>query len=646
MKPKRCSDKNETRQLSAPTTSRRSGPGGDGYWPSQLLHELPSPVFALDAQGSIVFWNRRCEEITGYESKEIVGNPHAPALLWPGPADREQVAQQWSRSRDFACEVTGKDGRVRCIQWHVMSDRFPVAGWSSWAVGNDLTELPALRQVQQPRADAEAVLNALPDRIIVMDLDGHIEFANRQFLHEVGRTPEQVLGKTPSDLGVLSGEQFQRLMAEVVPKLIAAGTLANIEIVAQRQGGHSFPALLSFGLLRSATGEPQAVVGSGRDIQVIKEAQAATAEKERMLQALFHAIPESLLLLDREGRVLICNETAAQRLAGSIPELIGTFIFDYLAGAATADTCRERRARFTEVLGSGKPVHFTDKRADLVLESTVYPILDDQGHVASVVVFARDVTEHRQAQQELHEYRERMRNAERLASLGALGAELGHELTQPLSVVRLANQTALAELERRDCPEAVKQDLQASLAASAAIAAIASRFRDFAGRSTRTRETEVQIDRVTEWTFRLLEPTARQAKVSLRAESLDTLPALRMRENDLEQLFFTLVQNAIQAADGTEDRCLVITGALQEGQIVLQFQDNCGGIEPGHLPRIFEPFFTTKPPGRGTGLGLCIARRLARAQGGQISVHNRYREGVTFTVTLPMDCVQTGEIGV
>jgi signal transduction histidine kinase len=108
-----------------------------------------------------------------------------------------------------------------------------------------------------------------------------------------------------------------------------------------------------------------------------------------------------------------------------------------------------------------------------------------------------------------------------------------------------------------------------------------------------------------------------------------------MPENDLDQVFFALVQNAVQAADGIKDRHLFITGTLQDDRVVLQFQDNCGGIDPAHLPRIFDPFFTTKPSGQGTGLGLCIARRIVCRRGGQISVSSQQGEGTTFTVTLP-----------
>jgi two-component system, NtrC family, sensor kinase len=224
---------------------------------------------------------------------------------------------------------------------------------------------------------------------------------------------------------------------------------------------------------------------------------------------------------------------------------------------------------------------------------------------------------------------------ERLALLGMVSATLVHELIQPLSVVRLAIQDAEAKSEGLDCPNAVRQDLQDALTACARISEIVTRFGQLVRGPGKQKEVEVHIQRVADQTIRLLEPSAKQAKMTLRTENLETLPAITMRETDLEQLFFALAHNAVQAADGAKDRCLLVTGTQQENTVILQFQDNCGGIDPMHLPRIFEPFFTTKPPGRGTGLGLCIARRIVCQRGGQISVESHSGEGTTFTVTLP-----------
>jgi PAS domain S-box-containing protein len=365
------------------------------------------------------------------------------------------------------------------------------------------------------------------------------------------------------------------------------------------------------------------------------ETQEADTEKENVLQAIFHTMTEPMFLLDRERRIVTCNEAAAKQVGRSVQELVGLALFDCGAAIAPDRTREQYRARIDEAFRSSAPVCLIVERDGLVYDHTIHPVLGSNGQARWVVVLIRDVTESRRAQKELDEYHESMRQAERLTSLGVIIATLVHELAQPLSAVRLVMQSATAELAKLNCPEVVRQDLQIGLAACSNIDDIVGRLRDLSREPGKPKEVEVSIRHVAERTFRLLEPSAQQAKVKFWTENLDALPAVRMRENELDQLFFALAQNAVQAADGRNDRHLLITGTLQEDRIILQFQDNCGGIDPVHLPRIFDPFFTTKPSGQGAGLGLCIARRIVCQRGGQISVESQQGEGTTFTVTLP-----------
>jgi C4-dicarboxylate-specific signal transduction histidine kinase len=119
-------------------------------------------------------------------------------------------------------------------------------------------------------------------------------------------------------------------------------------------------------------------------------------------------------------------------------------------------------------------------------------------------------------------------------------------------------------------------------------------------------------------------------------QGLDALPAVCIHEKDLEQLFFALAQNAIQAADGQQSRRFTILGRREGELVALEFSDDCGGIAPESLPHIFEPFYTTKPAGEGTGLGLCIAQRVVAQARGQMSVESHYGSGTTFRVSLPI----------
>jgi signal transduction histidine kinase len=109
----------------------------------------------------------------------------------------------------------------------------------------------------------------------------------------------------------------------------------------------------------------------------------------------------------------------------------------------------------------------------------------------------------------------------------------------------------------------------------------------------------------------------------------------------LEQLFFALSQNAIQAADGTRPSHLIISGELVGDRIELQFRDDCGGIAPKNLERIFEPFFTTKSAGLGMGLAIC--RRIIESHGGRVWAVNNASEGATVSFSLPSVNHRRGE---
>jgi two-component system NtrC family sensor kinase len=134
----------------------------------------------------------------------------------------------------------------------------------------------------------------------------------------------------------------------------------------------------------------------------------------------------------------------------------------------------------------------------------------------------------------------------------------------------------------------------------------------------------------------LLEERAWRAKVVLQIDGINNLPPVYSNRSDMEQLFFSLVDNAINAADGRNNHRLVISGRVKDGYIELRFSDNCGGIPKKNLARIFEPFFTTKPKGRRTGLGLCVVKRIVARANGKVHAESKPGKGSTFVVTLPV----------
>ena len=122
-------------------------------------------------------------------------------------------------------------------------------------------------------------------------------------------------------------------------------------------------------------------------------------------------------------------------------------------------------------------------------------------------------------------------------------------------------------------------------------------------------------------------------------EDFEGLPFMNCNPSQLNQVFLNLINNAAHAIG--EEGTITVSSKVEEGGIVVRVSDTGGGISPDVMPRIFEPYFTTKPAGKGTGIGLSIAREIVENHGGTIDVEKTSSEGTTFIVRFPVESDHT-----
>ena len=238
---------------------------------------------------------------------------------------------------------------------------------------------------------------------------------------------------------------------------------------------------------------------------------------------------------------------------------------------------------------------------------------------------------------ELREYREKMFRAEQLASLGTIGSAIAHQLSQPLSVIRMSIQKTLRNLRKIDCPDIVKEVLDDSLDQVSHASSVVKGFLALGHTFSKEKISNINIYKTAVKTRAVFNEAAKRAKIELIVEkTLKRLPTIKGMPGEIEQMFFVLVQNAIQAAKANRAQWFKISGSVKEGQIELKFSDSCGGIEPDNLDQIFEPFFTTKPAEQGTGLGLAILKQIVKDHNGSVRVDSKLGEGTSFYVTFPI----------
>jgi signal transduction histidine kinase len=230
---------------------------------------------------------------------------------------------------------------------------------------------------------------------------------------------------------------------------------------------------------------------------------------------------------------------------------------------------------------------------------------------------------------DLEQVQEKLIRSERLAAVGELASGVGHELRNPLNVIRNCAYLLKMPLSEKDDAEAVNTlavlDKQIDIANK-----IVTDLLDF----TRiTPPSQVRVDLkniINESLSWITVPSQVTVKTDLNGNSRP----VRTDPEQISRVFVNIISNAIQAMNARGGELDIETG--EDGDYVwIKFRDNGCGIPAENLEKIFEPLFTTKP--KGIGLGLAISKRLVEENGGKIEVVSQAGQGATFTVKLPLE---------
>jgi two-component system sensor histidine kinase HydH len=222
----------------------------------------------------------------------------------------------------------------------------------------------------------------------------------------------------------------------------------------------------------------------------------------------------------------------------------------------------------------------------------------------------------------------RMRDTERLATLGQLAGFIGHELRNPLAVMETSLHLLKKRLDSDD--EHLQRHLRRLSEQVQTSSGIISDLLELA-RDRPLERTLVDVRAMLEESLSTLplEPDAMFTMVQVPAD----LPAARLDAKQVQRLVANLATNAAQAMSGVTAERRFELHARREGDVlVLVAKDTGPGISEEVRHRLFEPLATTRAKGLGLGLALC--RRIAEKHGGEIRAHNQAEGGALFEVRL------------
>ncbi|HEU4417127.1 MAG TPA: ATP-binding protein [Candidatus Angelobacter sp.] len=219
--------------------------------------------------------------------------------------------------------------------------------------------------------------------------------------------------------------------------------------------------------------------------------------------------------------------------------------------------------------------------------------------------------------------------AEKLAAMGQLVAGVAHELNNPLTSI-----VGYAELLSDDIPAGpTRQKLDKMVREAQRMKRIIENLLRFARQSSPEKKS-ANLQALLLDVLSLREYHLRNQDVKVELQIEPDLPHVAVDEDQFKQILLNLLNNSIDALDGSREKRIKIEAARVGPRVIVRFDDTGHGF--ADVNRVFDPFYTTKPVGKGTGLGLSICYGIVKEHGGEIQAANLEPQGARITLELPV----------
>jgi PAS domain S-box-containing protein len=388
---------------------------------------------------------------------------------------------------------------------------------------------------------------------------------------------------------------------------------------------------------------PAEVAALAADVNQLIAASSGELEARSRLAAVAESSADAIMGMTPDGCVTSWNAGAERIFGYSREEMTGISIA-VLTGPGRSGGL----PAVLERVGGGETVTQAETKAvrkDGTLIDVTYtlsPIRGTDGAVTGAASVVRDVTERNRVEADRQALERRLRQSERLESLGQLASGVAHDFNNLLAAIMNYAEFAAETTEN---PE-VRADVQQIQAAAERAARLTRQLLTFAQREApqaRPLDLAAVVDDIRNLLSRSI-----GSHIELIVGLATDLPAIVADRGQVEQVLLNLVINARDAmprggsltittslAELDETFCGAHPGARPGRYAELAVADTGTGMSAEVISHIFDPFFTTKPEDQGTGLGLSTVYGIITGAGGSISVDSELGAGTTFRLYFP-----------
>lgn len=495
----------------------------------------------------------------------------------------------------------------------------------------------ALREIEQRLV---TTLASIGDAVIATDLDGKISFMNAMAEALTGWTLLDASQKHVLDVFKIINENSRKPVESPVARVLKKGLivgLANHTVLMRKKGtevaidGSGAPIIDKDGKIagvvlifrditeRKKAEEALRKLNEELEERVRKRTEQVSSERQRLYNVL-ETLPAYVVLLDKDYRVPFANKVFRERFGESHGRRCHDFLFKRDSPCENCETYK--------VLKTDKWNHWEWTGPDCRNYDVYdYPFVESDGSTL-ILEMGIDITDRKKAEEAAQESAKKLKDAERLAAIGATAGMVGHDIRNPLqaitSDVYLAKTDLASTLDSEEKKNALEslEEIEKNVVY---INKIVADLQDFA-RPLNPREEETDLKRVID-DLLAKNGLPENVKISVKVETGKVV----VDSTFINRIMYNLVNNAVQAMP--KGGKLAIHTFKEANDTIITVKDTGVGIPDSVKGKLFTPMFTTKS--KGQGFGLVVIKRMTEALGGTVSFESQEGKGTTFIIRLP-----------
>ena len=503
----------------------------------------------------------------------------------------------------------------------------------------DMSKMTINKETAKRELDRELIYNRAFETPIfamtILDMNQNVVFGNVT-ARKIFELERDAVGVNVRDF--LNEESKKLVDAVILPTLEKMGSWQG-ELVGKLKDGREVPLSASCVIIYDEDGKPHAILATYRDItdrkraeeERVKAVSAAAADREKA--AVIDALPHSIVVLKLDGEIISVNPAHLKMFGHkSADEIIGTGIEGFRERFSDPEKDFPKSLKlFKKIIKKGfveEPLEIRFRRVDgkeFVGTISTSLLRDAAGNPKNIIATITDITERKRMEEEMRKNEKKLALAEKLAAIGEVATQVGHDLRNPLTSIKGAAYY-LKTNKKIKFDKNAKKMFDTIDDSIAYCDKILTDLLDFS--------REIKLKPVRKTVKKVVADAISSIKIPKKVNVINSTqsePTIRVDILLIRRVLHNVFTNAFEAMP--KGGTLKIESKENDENVSIKICDSGVGIPKKVVKKLFTPFFTMNA--RGVGLGLAICKRIVEAHGGSISIKSKKGKGTCVTIILP-----------